>query len=136
MVTDDILPRLLPHEPSCPAPRSPFDKAHVLPYRLEPSLLDRQAQPVTANELVVGVPRLGVLTDHVHILEGALQEMALVNGGRTGSVVDGVNHLDRQPNCVRRGNAQRGTLVHTERAGGAYRVPDVTHRFRQGNPAK
>ena len=46
------------------------------------------------------MPRLGVLTDHVHILEGALQGMPLVNGGRTGSVVDGVNHLDRQPNSA------------------------------------
>ena len=40
---------------------------------LESSLVDRQSQPVAADELVVGVPRLGVLTDHVHILEGALQ---------------------------------------------------------------
>ena len=61
--------------------------------------------------------------------------MPLVDGGRTGGVVDGVNHLDRQPNGVRRGNAQRRTLVHTERAGGAHSVPDVTHCFRQESPA-
>ena len=64
----------------------------MLPYRLEPALLDRQAQPVAADELVVGVPRLGVLTDHVHILEGALQGMPLVNGGRTGGVVACFSH--------------------------------------------
>jgi hypothetical protein len=76
-----------------------------------------------------------VLADHVHILEGALEEMALIHGQGTGGVVHRIDHLDGQPNRVRRGNAQRRTLVHAERAAGAHRVPDVTHGFRQESPA-
>src|SRR5712691_5201634 len=57
---------------------------------LESPVVDLQAQPVAADEFVVGTARLRVLTDHVHVLEGALQEMALVDRGGASGVVDRV----------------------------------------------
>jgi hypothetical protein len=49
---------------------------------------------VAADQLVVGAARLGVLTDHVHVLKGTLQEMSLVHRCRTGGMVDRVDYLN------------------------------------------
>ena len=75
--------------PERPSPR----RAYVVWPGLESPLLDRQSQPVSANEFVVGAARLRVLTDDVNVLEGALEEMPIVDRGRTGGVVDSVDHL-------------------------------------------
>ena len=72
----------------------------VIPLGQRP-FLDLQAQPVPADEFVMGMARLEVLTHHMHVLEGALEEMPFVDCGRTGSVVNDIDDLDREPNRVR-----------------------------------
>jgi hypothetical protein len=98
---------------------------------LESRLVNRQSQPVSADKLVMSAARLNMLTDDVNVLEEALQKMPLVDGSCTGSVVDGINHLDSQSNGVCCGNAQRGALIQADRANGIHAGPDITDRFSQ-----
>src|SRR5262245_44801126 len=58
---------------------------------LQTRLVDLQAQPVAPDQLVVGETRLDVLGDHVDVLEVTLEDVALVDRGRPGGVVDGVD---------------------------------------------
>jgi hypothetical protein len=62
----------------------------------------------------VGATRLQMLANHVNVLEGPLQQMILVDRGCTGGIVQGVDHLYRQPDTVRGGNAQRRSLAQAD----------------------
>src|SRR5207247_3997155 len=68
--------------------------------RLEPALVDGEAQPVAADQLVVGHAALQVLGDHVDVLEVALDEVALVRCRRAGGAVHGVDDLRRPPDAA------------------------------------
>src|SRR2546422_7615158 len=104
-------------------------------YSLESRLVDGEPQPVSPDQLVVGEAPLQVLADHVNVLEMALEQVTLVDRRGTGGVVGGVDDLDRQPNRVRRGEAQGRALVQADRVRGAHLRPDVADRFGQERPA-
>src|SRR2546429_9851301 len=87
------------------------------PPGLRPRLVDGRPEPWSPGQLVLGEATLQVLADHVNVLEVALEQMLLVDRRRTGGVVDGVDDLDRQPDRVRRGQAQGRALVQADRAG-------------------
>src|SRR5947208_16981634 len=101
---------------------------------LEPHLVDGEAQPVASHQLVVGEPTLQVLSDHVDVLEVALEQILVVDRGHAGRVVDGVDHLGREPDAVRRGETERRAVVQGYGAG-RRRGPDLMVRFVEGDQA-
>src|SRR2546426_7424025 len=99
-------------------------------YSLESRLVDGESQPVSPDQLVVGATPLQVLADHVNVLEMALEQVTLVDRRGTGGVVGGVDDLDRQPNRVRRGEAQGRALVQADRVRGAHRSEEHTSELQ------
>ncbi len=89
---------------------------------------------MAAHQLVVSHAALQVLGDHVDVLEVALDQVALVGGGRPRGVVDGVDDLRGQPDTVRRGEAQDGAFLERDRAGRGL-APDIPHRLHQERAA-
>src|ERR1700730_892633 len=80
----------------CRKMRREMSLAAIRLLRLEPTLVDLEAEPVPPDQLVVGQPGLQVLADHVHVLEVALDRVAVVHRGRAGQIVDHVHHPDRE----------------------------------------
>src|SRR5689334_11702989 len=66
----------------------------------EPPLVDRQTEPMPADQLVVSQPTLQMLGDHMDVLEVALDEVAVVGRRRAGGVVDGIDDLRGQADAV------------------------------------
>ena len=82
----------------------------------------------------MGEPTLQVLSDHVDVLEVALEQILVVNRRHAGRVVDGVDHLGREPDAVRRGETERRAVVQGDGAG-RRGGPDLADRFGQEGPA-
>src|SRR5713226_6668368 len=72
-----------------------------------------------------------MLADDVDVLEVSLDEMALVDRGGAGGIVDDVHDLDGQANGVSGSEAQGRALVQADRARRRQMRPDLANRFRQ-----
>src|SRR5262245_35368204 len=105
------------------------------PFESKPRLIDREAQPVPAYELVVGETTLQVLADHVNVLEVPLDPIGLVNRRSPRGVVDRIHDLHREADRVCGGNPQRGAQIERQRVG-ARRRPDLADRLRQEGPSR
>ena len=74
-----------------------------------------------AHELVVRAPALEMLADDVDVLEVALEDVALVDRGRAGGVVERVHDRHRKADAVGRRDPERRAQVQRERSGGGRR---------------
>ena len=98
------------------------------PMRLKSGLIDLQAQQMFSDQFVMGEAALRVLTDDVDILEVALDEVSFKHRRNTGSVVSGINDLDRESDRMSRCQTELGAPVQADGPGGHGFSPNLAHR--------
>jgi hypothetical protein len=111
----------------------------MAPYRrpaLEARLVHRQAEPVPADQLVVGEPSLQMLADHVDVLELPLEGVAVVDRGDARRIVDRIHHRHREADSMRRGQPEGRPLVQGEGACGGRLRPDLADGLGEEGAAR
>src|SRR5215831_4474208 len=101
---------------------------------LEAGLVYGEAEPVAADELVVGGAALEMLGDHVDVLEVALDQVAVVGCGRAREAVDALDDLRGESDAVCGGEAEGRAALEGDLAGGGL-VPDVGDGFHEEGAA-
>ena len=82
-----------------------------------------------SDQLVVGEAGLGMLADHVNVLEVALDRVAFEDRRNAASIVHGIDDVHRQSNRMSRSQAEDGAPVRADGAGGHRLAPNVAHRL-------
>ena len=82
-------------------------------FGLESRLIDLQSQRMFSDQFVMGEASLGMLADHVNVLEAALDRVAFEDRRNAASIVNGIDDVHRQSNRMSRSQAEDGAPVDT-----------------------
>ena len=79
----------------------------------------------------MGEASLGMLADHVNVLEVTLDRVAFKDRRNAASIINRIDDLYCQSNRVSRSQAQDRAPIRADRSGGYRLAPNVAHRLGQ-----